>query len=160
MGAGEFPAGFGLAGADPLNPVSDTIYGRAPARAIFFDLLTRRFVFDGSRARDMHPITQRAIFLIGIELGSVPSSPTVGNRFRKRLSRVPAAKMDAIALDETKVAWKALLDSGDIAILSVATDSKTQRGRVTIAISFVNLRDPKTDRRNPGLNAQALTLVS
>jgi len=161
MGAGEFPAGYGLAGLDPLNPISPSIFGNQPVPAIYFDLLTRRFLFDtNGRARGMHPIDQRVLLMLGVELGSIPSSPTVGNRFRKRLSRVAAAKMDAIALDETKVTLKTLLDAGDIALLSVATDGKTVPGRVVIAIGYVNLRDPKTNLRNPGLNAQTLNLLS
>jgi hypothetical protein len=161
MGAGEFPAGAGLAGSDPVNPASASIFGRAPARALTFDLLTRRFLFnsDGS-ATDTHPVDQKVVLALGVELGALLAAPTIGNRLRARLSRVAPQKIAAIALDEVRVTLKRLLDANDIALLSVDVDGETVRGRVTIAIAYVNLRDPATNPQNPVLNTKTVKLVT
>jgi len=151
MPAGSFGAGVGPAGADP-SPVSAPTTAR-PTRALRYDLATRRFVEDGTGAFvDVHPVDQKVAFLLGTEQGSLPSTPTLGQRYRARVNGVDPKQIPAVVTDETRLALAALLAAGDIDLLDVQTDARV-RGRVLIAVTYVNLRDP--DRTRKTMQTQA-----
>ncbi len=138
MPAGSSPAGAGPAGFDPTvtSPPSDP----ATTRALRFDLATRRFVEDGTGGFvDVHPVDQKVALLLGTEQGSLPSTPTLGQRYRKRVNGIDPKKIPAVVLDETRVTLAPLIAAGDIVLLDVQTDASI-RGRVVIAVTYRNLR--------------------
>jgi hypothetical protein len=141
MPAGSYGAGFGGAGFDPIV-VSDSTLG-APTRALRYDLATRRFVEDGTGGFvDVHPIDQKVAFLLGTEQGSLPSVPTLGQRYRARVNGIDPRLIPAVVLDETRLVLAPLLAAQDIELLDVQTDAASFRGRVVIAVTYRNLRDP------------------
>lgn len=160
MGAGDYGAGLGGAGFDPVLPASSPITDAAPPLAVYFDLATKTYLSNADGTlKGMHPVDQRVVLALGIEAGSLTGVPSQGHRFRSRLSRVPPATIPRIALDETRLALKNLLLAKDILLLAVETDT-TVRGRVLIAVTYVNMRDPATNIRNPNLSARKLNVVA
>jgi hypothetical protein len=144
MPAGSYGAGVGPAGYDPAtqSPASEV----APTRALRFDLATRRFVEDGAGGfKDIHPVDQKVAFALGTEQGTLPSVPTFGQRYRARVNGIDPKQIPAVVADETRVVLGDLLAAGDIALLSVETDASV-RGRVLIAVTYANLRDPNRTR--------------
>jgi hypothetical protein len=142
MPAGSYGAGSGGAGFDPLF-VSDSTLG-APTRALRYDLATRRFVEDGAGGFvDIHPVDQKVALLLGTEQGSLPSVATMGQRYRARVNGIDPRLIPAVVLDETRVTLAALLTAQDIELLDVKTDAASFRGRVVIAVTYRNLRDPR-----------------
>ena len=148
MGAGSFPAGMGGAGVDPSYvPLSAPAY--TPPRALMFDPRVRQFVqnADGSMA-DVHPVDAQVVYLLFFEAKSSPSQPALGTRIRKRITRVNPKQIPAIVLDEVKTTLGKLIAAGDITLVSVTVDQNSP-GAVFYTVSYVNLRDPATDVRNP-----------
>jgi len=139
MGAGDFPAGVGPAGFDPVADPSAP-GSRQPA-AILFDLATKRYLFnpDGT-AQEIHPVDQAVAFAFGFEQGSCPSTPNVGNRIRAEIRRLLPSSANK-AIDLAKLALKRLTDAGDIQIVAIEPSSPV-RGRFIVHVDYVNLRLP------------------
>jgi hypothetical protein len=138
MPAGSSGAGVGPAGYDA--PVTSPASDITRTRALRYDLATRRFVEDGTGGFvDVDPIDQKVALLLGTEQGTVPSVPTLGQRYRKRVNGIDPKAIPNVVLDETRVVLAPLLAAGDIALLDVQTDASF-RGRVLIAVTYRNLR--------------------
>ena len=132
-GAGAGPAGFDAPVVSPGSDVTRT-------RALRYDLATRTFVEDGEGGfLDLDPIDQKVALLLGTEQGTVPSVPTLGQRYRSRVNGVDPKQIPAIVLDETRLVLATLLAAGDIQLLDVQTDASF-RTRVLIAVTYRNLR--------------------
>lgn len=152
MGAGSYPAGFGMAGVDPAfmppSPVTPTI------AAIQFDPATRQHVqnADGTMA-EAHPVDALVVNLLFYEQGSVKSAPTLGQRIRARCNRVDPAKVPAIVTEEVRAVLLPLIQAGDIDLISVDTDTSTP-GRLLDAVTYRNLRAPGAPTLTARSNAQ------
>ena len=131
--AGVGPAGFD---APVVSPASNT----TRTRALRYDLATRTFVEDGTGGFvSTDPIDQKVALLLGTEQGTVPSVPTLAQRYRKRVNGVDPKQIPAIVLDETRIVLAPLIAAGDIQLLDVQTDASF-RTRVLIAVTYRNLR--------------------
>jgi hypothetical protein len=137
MGAGEFYAGAGTAGFDPVTTVPPTAIPRAPT-AIAFDLATGRHLFANGAPVPQHPVDQAVLHALGIEVGSLQASPTVGQRFRT-IRGLATARGPAAARAETEAALASLLAAGDIELQSVAI-APGRGGVPEIQIAYKNLR--------------------
>lgn len=158
MGAGDFPAGTGLAGFDvPYIPGTSTPF---LPRAVFFDPTTSQFYLqdeDGNYI-DMHPIDQIVVLRLCTRQGQSKSLPSLGTRLALICARQPAQKVPQLATNEVKRVLKDLIDNGDILLVRVTTDNHL-RGQNIFKVSYVNLRDPATNIRFPLTNQQHVSIV-
>lgn len=158
MGAYLYPAGRAGAGIIPgfVGPPPPVI---VTPRALKYDVQAKAFVMnaDGQMA-DVHPVDAAVAMALTIEYGSVPSLPTFGTQLRQRVQRADPRQIPNIALTETKRCLQALIDRGDIQLISVQTDTST-RGRVLAAVAYVNLRDPNTNPTNPVPNQTRISFI-
>jgi hypothetical protein len=150
MGAGQFAAGAGGAGWDPVyipappNPV-------LPPRAVKYDPSIKQFVLVDSsgNAIDVHPVDQIVALRLTTEQGQSASSPKLGTRIRALINGAAPAKHQQIARSEVLRVLKDLLDAGDIKLIDVVATTNATNGAVAFVISYTNLRDPLTDPRYP-----------
>jgi len=157
MGAGQFGAGFGSAGVDPVYvPVSPSVV--VPPRAVKYDPSVKGFLLtDASgNAIDIHPVDQMVAVRWTWEQGVSASSPSVGQKIRARMAQVGPSKWLAIAVDEFNQAVADLVAAGDVKVLGVTQAVNPSNNSIVFIPSYVNLRDPKTDPRYPLANAQSL----
>lgn len=157
MGAGAFGAGTGPCGADPVYVPAPPPVLTLPAAALYDPAVKGFSVQADGTVKPIHPVDQRVALLCFIARGSVPSAPTLGNRFRARIARVDPARIPAIALDEFTTVLRPLISAGDILLLSVTTLSVAP-GSVQVFIAYVNLRDPATNPRYPLANARRISV--
>lgn len=137
-GAGDFSAGEGPAGFDPVveNP---NLGAEDAARALLFDLTTREFppLPDGS-LQEVHWVDAAVALMIGFELGGIPAAPEKGLNTR-RLRRVSRATARQATQNEVRVSLKSLIDDDDITLLSVTVETASV-GRLVTEIKYVNNR--------------------
>lgn len=111
---------------------------QAPPPALYFDPESGRFLLDeGGALRALHPVDHAVAIAMGVELGALPSSPTVGNRLRKLLARAPRNARQTTATYAVREALSRLLERGDIALLGVEVDV---RKRDIVTVRYANLR--------------------
>lgn len=142
MGAGNFPAGVGPAGLDPVYVATPTTPGTFPT-ALAFDPGLRGYVqnADGTM-KSIDPVDAEVALLLGIEQGSIPSAATLGQKLRAVLTRTPPSKQKAIATQEVLRVLGPLLNAASptIALINVAVDSSgAKRGAISIGITYQNL---------------------
>lgn len=144
MPAGWFPAcvRFGdKAGIDPVIPVDPPQSNAGPPAAVQFDPGARAYVYnaDGTSAV-VDPVDAQVELLLGIELQSVPSAYTFGNKLRRVLERVPKDKLNLVAYQEAARVLTPLISAGKVAIDSVTVDTSLwKQGRLSVGISYFNL---------------------
>lgn len=153
---GNFGFGFFKYGLDPVQAPSPAPPAYTPPQAVYYDPATRWVLLnpDGSVA-SMDPVDQEVTLALTNEAGSIPSSPTTGNRYRQRLSRQAQGKKLSIATDETQNALAAPLARGDVVILSVNVVT-TGPGRDVVWVNYVNTRNPAYNPNNPALSSKTL----
>ena len=137
MGMGDFPAGCGPAGLDPI--VATTARAKkSPPQALQYDLATRRFVqnADGSMA-SVHPIDQQVDLAMGIALGSLPGTPTQGNRLR-RIQRAAGQTLQREVEDAVYDALNLLTTAKKITVLAVLVATPAP-GQVIVQLVYVNM---------------------
>jgi hypothetical protein len=141
--------GSGSMGSDPVY-LPAAVAGPLTPRAVFYDPNLKQFVLlDASgNAIDVHPVDQIVAMRLTGYQGQSPSAPDVGTRFRRITQGMPPAKAQQLATSEANRVLADLIAAGDITIQSVATDLSVY-SRVMIAVTYVNLRDPRNSLRYP-----------
>lgn len=140
MGAGEFAAGDGAAGEDPVA-VPSAASANTPPPAPYLDLGLRNYKLnaDGTIAR-MHPVDQAAQWSFAVVRGTHKADPRVGHTFFKS---PPGLSGEAKQNDLTLRALDAfpfsrLIKAGQIEFVSVQfVDPK--KGETRIAVHYRNL---------------------
>lgn len=138
MGAGDFAAGLGPFGHDPVgDPSTRTLV--APVAAAFFDPSTRDYPLDANgRVVAIHPVDQAVALALTIELGAVGSVSDLGHELR-RIPRGTQPQIASYAADAVKRALKAITDRGDATLLNVTTVSPF-RGAQQVTVEYRNNR--------------------
>jgi hypothetical protein len=154
MGIGQFGAGLGGAGQDPVylpSPPAPVL----PPRAVKFDPSVKQFLLfdENGNAIDVHPVDQIVALRLTTEQGQSASSPGLGQRYRVLFNAAQPVRHQDIALKETKRVLQDLIDAGDIKLLSVVLTTDPVNNAKVVIPSYVNLRSPKTDPRYPLANA-------
>lgn len=139
-GAGSFPAGVGLAGADPVADPSLRSTSTPPA-ATLFDLTSRSFPVDEQgRLRAIHPVDQGVALALGVGQGGIANVPELGHRLRRIRSGARPSLQREVE-DFVRLALRVWLERSDIALLAVVARTHTAvRGRVEIFVTYRNLR--------------------
>jgi hypothetical protein len=116
MGAGNFPAGTGFAGLDPVAPYSPSPQAGSPPEAMVFDLTTRQWVIndDGTMA-SQHPVDQEVQLALGIEFGKIPCVPADGNTLRQ-ITRAAGDQLESEVDDAVHNAIDYLVASNSISL--------------------------------------------
>ena len=142
MALGSHPFGRGPLGFDPRTTTDGTV---TPATsALLFDVSSKATLLDANGfARSVHPVDQEVALAIGVELGTLKSSPTVGLDY-ERLRSATRKTILAVAIDAVNVALAGPLGRGDIKILGV--QAETNAGRISLIVEYVNLRTAKPMR--------------
>ena len=158
MGIGIFQAGRGKAGTDPVQDPSAPSAATAYPRALKLDLQQRAYVInaDGTLA-DVHPIDASVVHLLGIEQGAIASAKSFGHRLRTRLNRISPLLIPTTAEDEVRAVLSPLISGRDILLVAVAVDASTA-GKILIAVTYTNLRDPNFNPQNPAASIRTLRL--
>lgn len=159
MGAGQFGAGQGGAGMDPVY-VAISPSPVLPPRAVKYDPSIKQYVLTDSNGNkiDVHPIDQIVATRLTVEQGSSASSPTLGQRIRKLWNRSQPDRYQQIALSECTRVLADLINAGDVKLLSVAVTLDPVNGARVVIPTYVNLRSPATNPRFPDQNATNLTI--
>lgn len=142
MGAGDFPAGFGPCGMDPLPP---PVPPRAvtPPAALRFDGATKDFLLDAEgHYLAIHPVDQAVALALLVGLGTAPSAPAVGAAFRQIKRITPSTKVQATNMATAALA--ALVRAGKVGVLSIAVEVRLPQGATLIAVTYQNLLTKKT----------------
>jgi hypothetical protein len=106
--------------------------------ARLYDPLVRDYPLDATgQCQPVHPVDQQVALILCTELGSVPSLPTLGTRYRRRIERCDPKKILRIAIEEANAGLRDLIARGDVRILSV-----TITPPAIANIAYVNLRAP------------------
>lgn len=138
MGAGNFPAGMGPQGLDPLPPPSPPRDVTIPA-ALYFDGRTQGFPLDAAgHYVGIHPVDQATALALIVRLGTLASAPTTGAGFRNIHKITKAAANTATSMAHAALA--SLVQAQDIQILSIQVETKRTQGAILIAVSYRNLR--------------------
>lgn len=159
MGAGNFRAGAGIAGVNPVIRTAPLLPLVTP-RAIFYDPSVRNYdpsVSDG-QGGGIHPIDQIVATRLTIEQGTSASNPTLGMRVRARFNGAAPDQHQAIAQQEVQIALADLLAAGDVLVLSVVLATDPSNGAQGITVNYQNMRDPRVNPRYPAQNARSATL--
>lgn len=158
MGAGDAPAGAGLAGFDVpyIPPVPQKPF---LPRAAFFDPSINQFLTydENGNPIDMHPIDQIVVLRLATRQGQSKSLTTLGTRLAVVCARLPAAKVPQAAYSEVSSVLNDLIVNGDILLASVTVDQRL-RGQNIFKVSYVNLRSPLTNPRYPLSNTSSVTV--
>ena len=139
MGAGEFAAGDGGAGEDPVAAASPAVNLQPPAAA-FLDLATRnlRVNQDGSYAV-MHPADQAAQLSFMVRRGTLSSSPNIGHTFFEAPPLSGAAKQKDLDLRaQDAFPFRQLVAAKVLAFEGVEVQTP-KFGETRIAIHYRNL---------------------
>ena len=160
MGAGQFGAGAGGAGQDPVYlavPPSAVL----PPRAIKYDPTIKQYVLRDANgnAIDVHPIDQIVVSRWTTEQGQSASSPLLGQRLRKLFAVTAPARKPQVANAEMQRVVQDLINAGDIRYLGTVLRVDPVNNSTVVVPSYVNLRDPLTDPRYPTQNALSVPIT-
>ncbi len=153
MGAGDDPAGDGLAGEDALVS-SGPPRSVTPPVALRFDGATADYPLDSEgRYVSIHPVDQRVALALIPRLGTVASVPELGNGLRSIRKITRATPNEARSHVDRALA--SLIRAGDIRLLSVAVETHPRTGAILCAVSYTNLRTspPSKSALKVNLNA-------
>jgi hypothetical protein len=158
MGAGDFQAGAGPAGFDPVYVPATPSPPFLP-RAPFFDPSINQFLTldENGNPIDMHPIDQIVTLRLTTRKGQSKSATSLGTRLAIVCARLPAPKVLQTAYNEVRSVMQDLITNGDVLLLSVTV--KQLRGQNVFAVAYVNLRDPATNPRFPTSNKRSISVV-
>ncbi len=149
MGAGSFPAGLGGAGYDVVYQPAAVAPAQSP-RSLFYDPKIKQFVLVDANGSpmDVHPIDQIVAMRLTMYVGQSPSAVAVGTKFRAISSGFTPDRAQQMAKQEVDRVLRDLVQAGDVRVSAVSADV-TVRGRVQIAVTYVNMRDPRNSQRYP-----------
>ena len=142
MGFASKPFGTAPWGADPVvGPSVRLLPGQIAAAQ--FDGASRAFLqnADGSIS-GIHPVDQEVALALSLEdgaIGSLSGAKAVGHRLRK-IKRSQGPTVVADAQDAVRYALRRVIARHDISIQSIDVDNTTVRGRIVVAVAYINLR--------------------
>lgn len=138
MGAGQFPAGFGPSGADPVVEPTAARAVTLPA-ALLLEGRTLDYTLDAAGLyTGLHPVDAWVANQLLIRRGTLASAPTAGQGLRE-VRRLGTPRAAAQARDLIQQALKERVDSGDITIVKIDIET-SGLGRLLAAVSYVNNR--------------------
>jgi hypothetical protein len=137
MGAGDYPAGAGPAGSDPIVSTGPAVDKRFPVP--LYDLQSKDFPLDSfGEYRATHPVDQAVSLALGIQLGKVAGDPTLGNSL-KAIIKAGGPTLQNNVETRIRTALKALLDASDIELGTIVVET-IPLGGFLVAIPYRNLR--------------------
>lgn len=143
MGAGDFDAGDGDAGEDPVAAASPAV-NNAPVPAAYLDLATKNYRLndDGSSVA-MHPVDQAAQWTFLNRQGSLQGDARVGHTFFQAPPLTGEAKLNDLRRRAREAfPFSKLIAQGDVQFIDVAL-ADPKKGETGIAVLYRNLRlDP------------------
>lgn len=140
-GAGAFGAGLGPAGHDPASEPDERVV-QEPIEATHFDPFNRVFTqnADLTMVAGSGPIQRAALLLL--PLGSLPATASNGLNV-DRIRRASRSQRARVILDELKLAWKPLLETQQIEIVSVEIEQPAE-GQSWSGVFYPTVRDVAT----------------
>lgn len=153
MGAGNFPAGTGPAGLDPV--ISSRPRDPIPIiSSLAVDGLTKDYQLDAAgRYVGVNWVDNAAFTLLRIAEGSVKSAPAVGETVSK-IRYIDQVKIQAQVEDRVKVAWRDLLSRNLVEIVDIILDL-TVAGRIMYVVNYRNLLTGARKQASPNNSAGA-----
>jgi hypothetical protein len=137
MGAGNYPAGAGHCGLDPLPPPVPPRDVSPPA-ALRFDGASKDFLLDANgHYYAIHPVDQQVALVLLVGLGTIASAPTVGAAFR-RIQRITSSTQSQ-ATDMANAALRKLVTAQKVAIVAIDVEISLPQGATLIAVTYQNL---------------------
>lgn len=140
MGAGEFSAGDGDAGEDPVAALSPAS-ANTPPPAPYLDLGLRDYKLnaDGTTAA-MHPVDQAAQWSFAVRRGTHKADPRVGHTFFQSPPGLSgAAKQNDLTLRaQDAFPFSRLIKAGQIEFVGVHV-ADPKKGETGIAVHYRNL---------------------
>lgn len=138
------PAGMGPAGLDPVMPLppipaptSPNLPGQAPV-ALRFDGATQDYLLDANGYYlGIDPVDQMVALALIPRQGTLGSVPELGATFWKIKRLGPSTVTDAT--NAANAALASLVQSGQIAVLSIQVQVVRKPGRLLIAVTYKNL---------------------
>jgi hypothetical protein len=141
MGLGDFPAGEGLGGLDPIPLVLGPNGLTAPV-ALRYDGATKDFLLDANgHYLGIHPVDQQVALALICGLGTMPAAPKVGAAFRQIKRITPSTPKQAE--DMARTALSSLVSGGLIKIVAIEVETTALQGAVLIAVTYVNMLTQK-----------------
>lgn len=140
MGAGQFPAGLGPAGEDPVAQASRAS-NNSPPNAAYLDLKARNLLLnaDGSTA-SMHPVDQAAQWSFLIRRGTLQADPRVGHTFFDAPALTGAAKLNDLRLRARDAfPFSRLIANRDVEFIDIQL-ADPKKGETGIGVFYRNLR--------------------
>ena len=150
MGMGDFPAGSGPAGADPVYKPATALPVVGP-RAVFYDPSIRQYVLTDASGRplDVHPIDQIVASRTTSQKNQSTSSPDLGTRILARFKLAPPSRHPQIAYQEMASVLADLITAGDIQLLGVTLTVQPSNGAQIVIPNYINLRNPASSTLYP-----------
>lgn len=139
--------GAGATGAGEL-PMGQEAYTKASAidsnlksqYVPYFDIQTKSFIRDETgRLKLVHWVDQAVALALGVFNGAHAADPDLGNKINK-IPRSAPNKIQAEVEDAVRIALQRLVDGKHIGVLRIETDTKTVRGRILVAVHYINRR--------------------
>lgn len=153
MGMGDFPAGFGPAGVDPVyKPAPPSIV--SPPAAIFYDPSIRQY----NPAVIVDPIDQIVASRCTSQKNQSASSPDLGTRLRSRFAQTPPSQHAQIAFQEFTAVLADLIAAGDVTLLGVKLNRFASNGAEVAIPNYVNNRNPNASQVYPTPGSGGATL--
>lgn len=141
MSAGDFEAGAGVAGLDPVSAPSAPRNVRPPL-ALWFQGLTRDFPLrDDGQYQSTHPVDQEVELAMEISRGKVPALPTLGTDFTNLPLSNPQLLQAEVERRVNGGRVGELERAGSIRIIELLAIRTTRNG-VGVRLQYVNLQDP------------------
>lgn len=154
MGAGDFDAGLGLAGEDPLPALTPPRNVQPPV-ALWFDGASADFLLDTGTGLyvPLHPVDQAVALALCIREGTLGSAPEVGNQLRtiRKLGPTTAATADTMVRN----ALSNLVQNKDIDLRKVEVQTRTPQGALLVAVTYHNLRRDAQQPRTVMVNVSS-----
>lgn len=153
MPMGDFPAGFGPSGVDPVyKPVPQDAV--KPAAAIFYDPSVRQY----DPSKPVHPVDQIVASRCTAQKNSSSSNPDLGTRLRARFALAPLSQHPTIAYQEMASVLSDLISAGDISLIGVKFVLDPVTKRQTVLPNYRNLRTSGASPSTPFTGAPTLAM--
>jgi hypothetical protein len=140
MGAGDYPAGVGPCGHDPI--VTDQSRVFVTPEALKYDGATKAFIQDATTGKleACHPVDQKMAFGLLFRRGSIKGDIRIGNTFHE-IQSVRNADIQQQLWDRARTAMPVsdVLLAGDAEILRIGYEERPHGG-LTIVVEYVNKR--------------------
>jgi hypothetical protein len=153
MPLGDFPAGEGPAGVDPVYKPA-TPDAVVPAAAIFYDPSIRQY----DPTTPVHPVDQIVASRTTAQKNSSSSNPDLGTRLRARFALAPLSQHPTIAYQEMAGVLSDLIAAGDIQLIGVKFVIDPVTKRQTVMPNYRNLRTSGASPSAPFTGAPTLSM--